>query len=117
MKVGGTVLEIVLEEGFLDTVNSKALLLKQGLASVVDEFPELFEEMRGSGLMLGLKCKTANTDLVAALRDHRMLTVPAGDNVVRLLPPLTVSEEEIRLAIDCLRAAAADLSDAARKTA
>lgn len=117
MKVAGAVLEIVLEDGFLDSINSKALLLKQGLASVADEFPDIFEEIRGFGLMLGMKCRVNNTDLVAALRDHRMLTVPAGDNVVRLLPPLTVSEEEIRLALDCLRTAAAALSKAGLKTA
>lgn len=117
MNVAGAVLDIVLEDGFLDAVNSKALLFKQGLASVADEFPDVFEEIRGFGLMIGLKCRVTNTDLVAALRGHRLLTAPAGDNVVRLLPPLTVSEEEIRLALDTLRTAAADLSTASLKSA
>jgi acetylornithine/succinyldiaminopimelate/putrescine aminotransferase len=61
MAVGNAVLDVVLEDGFLDEVNRKALLLKQGLASVVDEFPDLFEEVRGIGLMLGLKCRQPYT--------------------------------------------------------
>ncbi|MDQ6437428.1 aspartate aminotransferase family protein [Mesorhizobium sp. LHD-90] len=110
MAVGNAVLDVVLADGFLDEVKRKALLLKQGLAAVADEFPEAIEEARGSGLLLGIKCRVPNTKMQAALRDEKMLSVTAGDNVVRLLPPLTVSDEEIRDALGRIHAAAARLS-------
>ncbi|TKT74216.1 aspartate aminotransferase family protein [Aquamicrobium sp. LC103] len=116
MAVGNAVLDVVLEEGFLQSVRDKALLAKQGLASVVDEFPDVFEEVRGVGLMLGLKCRAPNAAVNAALRDEHFLVVPAGDNVIRLLPPLTVSEEEIRVGIDRIRSAAAKLGAVTAKT-
>ncbi|MEP9396823.1 aspartate aminotransferase family protein [Mesorhizobium sp. KR2-14] len=113
MAVGNAVLDVVLEDGFLDEVSRKALLMKQGLAAIADEFPDVIEGVRGSGLMLGLKCKLPNTKVNAALRDEKLLAVPAGDNVVRLLPPLTVSDDEIRAALDRIHAAAKGLSAAA----
>jgi len=67
--------------------------------SVVDQYPTLIEDVRGEGLLLGLKTKIPNTDLAAALLEQHVLTVNAGDNVVRLLPPLTVTKEELREAI------------------
>ncbi len=106
MAVGNAVLDVVLEDGFLDDVTRKSLLMKQALASVADEFPQIVEEIRGAGLMLGLKCRVPNAALNGALRDEKLLAVPAGDNVIRLLPPLTVSDAEIRDAIDRIRAAA-----------
>lgn len=112
MAVGNAVLDVVLEEGFLQSVNDKALLAKQALASVVDEFPDVFEEVRGVGLMLGLKCKLLNTTVNGALRDEHLLAVPAGDNVIRLLPPLTTSEDEIREAVNRIHNAAAKVSAA-----
>ena len=96
MAVGNAVLDVVLDDGFLDDVQRKALLLKQGLAAIADEFPDVIDDIRGIGLMLGLKCVVPNTKVNAALRDQKLLAVPAGDNVVRLLPPLTVTEDEIR---------------------
>jgi acetylornithine/N-succinyldiaminopimelate aminotransferase len=107
MAVGNAVLDVVLEDGFLEDVQRKALLLKQGLAGVADEFPQVIESVRGSGLMLGLKCAVANTKLNAALRAEKLLAVPAGDNVIRLLPPLTVTDAEIGEALERIRAAAA----------
>ncbi|MBX3598755.1 MAG: aspartate aminotransferase family protein [Rhizobiaceae bacterium] len=112
MAVGNAVLDVVLEDGFLEDVSRKALLFKQGLAAVIDEFPDVIEEIRGSGLMLGLKCKVPNTSLVQSLRDQKALSVGAGDNVVRLLPPLTITDDEIRDAIGRIRAAAKSLSNA-----
>ena len=112
MAVGNAVLDVVLEEGFLQSVQDKALALKQALASVVDEFPDVFEEVRGTGLMLGLKCTVLNSRVNAALRAERFLAVPAGDNVIRLLPPLTVEEGEIREAVARIRAAAAKVKQA-----
>jgi acetylornithine/N-succinyldiaminopimelate aminotransferase len=110
MAVGNAVLDVVLEDGFLEDVSRKALLLKQGLAAIADEYPDVIEEVRGAGLLLGVKCRVANTKMVAALRDERLLSVTAGDNVVRLLPPLTVGDDEIRDACGRIRAAAGRLS-------
>ncbi|MCO6389842.1 acetylornithine/succinylornithine family transaminase [Aliihoeflea aestuarii] len=110
MAVGNAVLDVVLEDGFLDEVSRKALLMKQALASIIDEYPDVFETVRGSGLMLGIKCRLPNADVTAALRARKFLAVPAGDNVIRLLPPLTVTDEEIRLGIDAIREAASDLT-------
>jgi acetylornithine/N-succinyldiaminopimelate aminotransferase len=113
MAVGNAVLDVVLEEGFLDEVSRKALLIKQGLAAVADEFPDVIEGIRGSGLMLGLKCTMPNTKVNMALRDQKLLAVPAGDNVIRLLPPLTTSDADIQEALARVRAGAASLSKAA----
>ena len=98
MAVGNTVLDVVLEPGFLEHVAQMGLRLKQRLAGLADEHSEIIAEVRGQGLMMGLQCKPQNIELVAALRERGMLTVPAGDNVVRLLPPLIVGEEEVDLA-------------------
>jgi len=110
MAVGNAVLDVVLEDGFLDEVNRKALMMKQGLAAIVDEFPTVFEGIRGTGLMLGLKCRVPNTAVNAALRDQKLLAVPAGDNVIRLLPPLNVGDGDIRTALDAIRAGAKTLA-------
>jgi len=110
MAVGNAVLDVVLEDGFLDEVKRKALMLKQGLASIIDEFPTVFEGIRGTGLMLGLKCRVPNNTVNAALRDQKLLAVPAGDNVVRLLPPLNVTDGDIRTALDAIRAGAKSLA-------
>lgn len=110
MAVGNAVLDVVLADGFLESVRDKALVARQSLASVVDEFPEVFEEVRGTGLMLGLKCVMPNARVNAALTGEYLLAVPAGDNVIRLLPPLIVSEDEIREAVARIRAAAEKLA-------
>ena len=105
MAVGNAVLDVVLEPGFLEHVAQMGLRLKQGLAGLADEHSEIIAEVRGQGLMMGLQCKPQNVELVAALRDRGMLTVPAGDNVVRLLPPLIVGDEEVDLATRTIDAA------------
>ncbi|MDZ7600285.1 MAG: aminotransferase class III-fold pyridoxal phosphate-dependent enzyme, partial [Hoeflea sp.] len=105
MAVGNAVLDVILEDGFLTHVNDIALVLNQGLASLKDRYPGLIEEIRGTGLMLGIKCARSNADLVMALRNEHLLTVPAGDNVIRLLPPLIVTAEEARDALSRLEAA------------
>ena len=97
-------------DGFLDEVSRKALLMKQGLAAIADEFPEVIEEIRGTGLLLGVKCKVPNATFNAALRDQKLLAIPAGDNVIRLIPALTVSDADIREALDRIRAGAAAVS-------
>lgn len=110
MAAGNAVLDILLTDGFLDDVGRKALRLKQGLHALADRFPDVFAEVRGKGLMSGLKCAVPNTDVVAALFAGHMLVVPAGDNVVRILPPLIVSDEEIGEGLSRLEAAARGLS-------
>ncbi|WP_212525090.1 aspartate aminotransferase family protein [Actibacterium sp. MT2.3-13A] len=111
--VGLKVLEIVGDAAFLAEVNRKAGLLRQKLEGLVAAHPEVFEGVRGAGLMLGLKCKATNTDLVQAGYDQQVLTVPAADNVVRLLPPLNLTDEDIAEALERLDRAAAALDGTA----
>ena len=99
MAVGNAVLDVVLEDEFLETVRQRGLFLKQKLARLVDEYPDILDSVRGNGLMTGLKCKIANTELVSALFKQKMLVIGAGENVVRLVPPLTISEDDINDAI------------------
>ncbi|MBN8944451.1 MAG: aspartate aminotransferase family protein [Rhizobiales bacterium] len=109
MAVGNAVLDVVLAPGFLDEVQRKALLFKQKLAGLVDSHPGVFEEVRGFGLLTGVKCALPNGDVTNAARDADLLVVPAGDNVIRLIPPLIVSDEEIGQAVDKLEKAARQL--------
>ncbi len=113
MAVVGEVLEVMLEPGFLADVERKGLLFRQGLSAVIDAFPGVFDEVRGRGLLVGLKCKVENTRVNAAFRDEKLLAVPAGDNVVRIVPPLTVSDDEIREGLARIHAAGARLAQAA----
>jgi acetylornithine/N-succinyldiaminopimelate aminotransferase len=112
MAAGNAVLDVVLAPGFLEGVRDRGLRLKQKLAALVDLHPAIFAEVRGEGLLLGLKCRAPAGDVVAAGRRHRVLTISAGDNVVRIVPPLIVSEEEIEEAVRRLEAAAKDLETA-----
>lgn len=107
--VGCAVIEEVMAPGFLADVNRRAGLLRQRLDGLVAQHPDVFEELRGSGLMLGLKCKALNMDVVQSGYDNEVITVPAADNVIRLLPPLTLSEEDIAEAIDRLDKAATQI--------
>jgi len=107
--VGNAVMEIVADPAFLEGVRARAGGLRQKLEGLVGAHPDVFEAVRGSGLMLGLKCKLPNTDVVAAGYAEQVITVPAGDNVIRLLPPLTITEEEIAEAIARLDRTAASL--------
>ncbi len=102
--VGNAVLDVVLEDGFLDNVRQRALGLKQKLAQLKDEHPTVIEEIRGTGLMMGIKCKVPNTEFQAAALEHRLLTIGAGDNVIRLLPPLTITDADIAEAMTKLEA-------------
>jgi acetylornithine/N-succinyldiaminopimelate aminotransferase len=110
MAVGAAVLDIVLDEEFLAHVRRIALLLKQKLAAVADGYPDLIEGVRGEGLMLGLKCRVPNSDIVAGARAEGLLLVGAGDNVVRLLPPLIIGETEMEEGVRRLEAALHALS-------
>lgn len=103
--VACAVLDEVLADGFLDNVNRMAGTLSQKLGALVDAHPDILEAVRGEGLMMGIKCKVPNGDVVAACYAQELLTVPAGDNVVRILPPLNVSAEDIDTAISRIDAA------------
>jgi acetylornithine/N-succinyldiaminopimelate aminotransferase len=105
--VGARVVETMVAPEFLPEVNRKAGLLRQRLEGLVAAHPGVFEEVRGVGLMLGLKCHLPNTDVVKEGYGEHILTVPAADNVVRLLPPLTLTDSEIGEAVDRLDRAAA----------
>lgn len=96
MAVGNAVLDVMLADGFLDHVRDMALLFAQGLASLADRFPDVIMEIRGQGLMLGIKATGPSADLLVAMRHEHLLGVPAGENVIRLLPPLTITAEEVR---------------------
>ncbi len=97
--VGGAVLDAVLESGFLEHVQAMALRFKQQLAALQDAYPHVVEEVRGMGLLTGLKLKPPLGEVVNACTAERLLTVGAGDNVVRLLPPLNVTEDELSEAV------------------
>jgi len=106
------VLDVMLKPGFFDHVQKMSLLLKQKLASVVDRYPGVVSEVRGEGLLIGVKAVVPSGDLIAALRSEKLLTVGAGDNVVRFLAPLIVTEAEIDQSIVSLERACAKLSAA-----
>ncbi len=109
MAVGVEAVGMMLEPGFLDHVNAMGNYLRQQLAGLVAAHPDVFEEVRGQGLMLGLKLKPPAGDFVNAARGAGLLTVGAGENVVRILPPLNVSEAEMREAMAMLESAAMTL--------
>ena len=102
MAVGNAVLDIVLAPDFLPHVEKVANFARQQLAGLVAAHPRVFEDVRGEGLMLGLKMRVQNTEFLSRLFAHKMLAVGAGDNVVRLLPPLIIEESDMREALNLL---------------
>jgi acetylornithine/N-succinyldiaminopimelate aminotransferase len=112
MAAGNATLDIMLAPKFFDQVQRASLIMKQKLASVVDRYPDVVSEVRGEGLLIGVKAVVPSGDLVAALRHEKLLTVGAGENVVRLLPPLIVSEAEIEDAVSRLERVCAKFSKA-----
>lgn len=104
MAVGNAVLDVILQPGFLESVERKGLLLKQRLAELKDRHPGVIAEVRGQGLIMGLRTVVPNTAFVSAARDQKLIVIGAGDNVVRLLPPLIISEADLGEAIDRLDA-------------
>jgi acetylornithine/N-succinyldiaminopimelate aminotransferase len=116
MAVGNAVLDVILEPGFLESVERKGLLLKQRLAELKDRHPSVIAEVRGQGLIMGLRTVVPNTDFVSAARDQKLIVIGAGDNVVRLLPPLIITEADLGEAINRLDAACAAI-EAKQKTA
>jgi acetylornithine/N-succinyldiaminopimelate aminotransferase len=110
MAVGNAVLDIVLDDEFLTRVGVMGGVLQRRLALLVASYPGVFAEVRGMGLMLGLKCVISNRTVVSKLLERGLLSIPAGDNVVRLLPPLIIGEGEIDEACRIIEAACAELA-------
>jgi acetylornithine/N-succinyldiaminopimelate aminotransferase len=119
MAVANAVLDEVTSDGFLDAVQHKALRLKQSLAGLKDEFPDMIEEIRGSGLLMGVRFKasTPSGDVVKACTAEKFLTVGAGDNVVRIMPPLNVTDDELTEAVKRLGRALGHVKAAIPSTA
>ncbi len=111
--VGCAVMDAVTAPGFLDHVSRLSGRLRQGLEGLVAAHPEVFESVRGEGLMLGIRCRAPNTDVVKAGYAQHVLTVPAADNIVRLLPPLNLTDEEADEGLRRLDAAARAVEAAA----
>ncbi len=106
MAVANAVLDVMLAEGFLVNVERMAVLLRKRLAAVVAKFPKVFAQVRGKGLLTGFKCVVPNTEVVDKLRQGGLLTAGAGDNVVRLLPPLIIGESHVDEAVGVIEGAA-----------
>jgi acetylornithine/N-succinyldiaminopimelate aminotransferase len=116
MAAGNAVMDVILKDGFLDHVRQVALLLKQRLAEIKDRYPSVIAEVRGEGLLIGLRAVTPSAELVDELRAEKLITVAAGDNVVRLLPPLIVSENEIAIAVERIDRACARIAKGHERT-
>ena len=112
MAVGNAVLDIVLAEGFLDRVQGAGRHLGKELGGLVARHPAILQEVRGSGLMRGLKCVVPMGEVVRACHDQKLLVIGAGENVIRLLPPLIVSDAEIDEAVRRLDLVCAALTPA-----
>ncbi len=112
MAIGNAVMKTIADDAFLAEVNRKAALMRQKLEGLVASHPDIFESVRGTGLMLGLKCKATNADVMSAGYKERVLTVPAADNALRLLPALNIPDEDITEAVNRLDRAASALESA-----
>jgi acetylornithine/N-succinyldiaminopimelate aminotransferase len=107
MACANAVLDVMLADGFLDNVERMGRLLRDRLEALVKRHPGIFADVRGAGLMLGLKCVVPNTEMVNKLREAGLLTVGAGDNTVRVLPPLIIGESHVEEALTILDKVAA----------
>lgn len=109
MAVGNEAIDMILAPGFLDHVNRIANYMHQQLGALVASHPDVFDSVRGQGLMIGLKMKTDASAFIAECRANGLIVLPAGDNVVRLLPPLTLSEAEAREGLELLNKTASQM--------
>lgn len=107
---GNAVLDVILEDGFLDGVNQTAEKLMGRVEGIAAKYPKVIESVRGAGLLIGMKCVVPNSELIGKLHDLGMLTVPAGDNVTRLIPPLIIGDTEIEEAAGILEKACEELA-------
>jgi acetylornithine/N-succinyldiaminopimelate aminotransferase len=113
MAVGNAVLDVLLEAGFMDRVGGTARKLLRGLEELAARHPLIIDEVRGAGLLIGLHCAVPNGELVAKLMEQGLLSVPAAENVVRLLPPLILDEAQVDEALGILDRVCADWARAA----
>ncbi len=95
MAVSNAVLDIIFEKGFLDNVKEKGKYFDEGLNKIKNKYPKIIKEIRGIGLIKGLKVSVDNVEFIKKLMDHKMLTVKAEENVIRLFPPLIVTNKEL----------------------
>ncbi len=109
MTVAAEVLEVILEDGFLDRVEAVSEVLRQGLDGVVRDHPGVLSEVRGAGLMLGLQCRGDGKEFVASLMENGLLAVPAEGNVARLLPPLIIEDGHVAEALGIIAKTCAEL--------
>jgi acetylornithine/N-succinyldiaminopimelate aminotransferase len=100
MAVSNAVLDVMLADGFFAGVQRVSAYLESKMAALPARHPKAISDVRGKGLLRGMKCVGANYDFNARLMRNGLLTVPAGDNVVRLLPPLIVTEKDVDAALD-----------------
>jgi len=110
MAAGNAVLDVVLDGGFLSRVEHIARVLRERLDDLVARYPDVLADVRGAGLLLGLRCQVPNTELLAAVRAEGLLAVTAGDNVLRLAPPLIIDDSHVEEAVGILQRACAKLA-------
>jgi acetylornithine/N-succinyldiaminopimelate aminotransferase len=110
MAAGNAVLDVVLADGFLSEVDRVARLLWRRLEAVVAKYPHIFAELRGAGLLLGLRCEVKSNDVIDRLRENGLLTVGAAENVIRVMPPLIIDESHVEEAVGIIDRVAASLS-------
>lgn len=110
MSAVGAMLDVVLEPGFLTHVDKMARILWDKLGGVVAKYPQVLEDVRGQGLMVGMRCAVENGLLVDKMIEHGVLTVPAGENVVRMLPPMIIEESHIDEAVAALDKCCAEIA-------
>ncbi len=100
MSVGNAILDLVLEPELLPEVTRKGAMLKEGIEKLIADYPAALDSVTGLGLMIGVKCVLSNTEMQSRLRANKLLVGTAGDNMIRLLPPLNVSDEHLQRALD-----------------
>jgi acetylornithine/N-succinyldiaminopimelate aminotransferase len=110
MAAGNAVLDVMLEEGFLPEVDRIARILWKRLAALAAKYPTVFAEIRGAGLLLGLRCVIPNGEVIDRMREHGLLSVSAAENVIRLMPPLIIDESHVEEAVGILDTVAASFS-------
>ena len=103
MSVGNAVLDIILKKGFLKRVQNNGLFFKRELEELKNQYPKVIDEVRGKGLLLGIRLRTNQLKFIKKLLDNNLLVVKAADNVVRLLPPLNVKRDEIEQTLSILK--------------
>ena len=111
MAVANAVLDVVLADGFMENVISTGKSLYEAMSALTVKYPNLFTEARGVGMHLGLRCNDSvvNNDLVIRVLENGLLVVPAGDNVIRMIPPMTITEEHVSEAISVMETTCAQM--------